>query len=300
MTETRTDAPDILCIGGALWDMLGHSPAPLAPGEDRPGRILRRPGGVALNLALALAAQGSRPALLSAVGRDAAGEELVALCRGAGVATHWLHRPEEMPTDQYLAIEAGGALVAAIADARTLETAGARILSPLADGRLGSATAPWRGPIVLDGNLSEPLLAQIAGSALFAAADLRIVPASLGKAGRLAALVGHPRATLYLNIAEAAALCGRPVAGAADAAAALVERGARRVLVTDGARPCADAAEDGLLIRLPPPVPVARVTGAGDRFAAAHLAAELKGQPREAALEAALAAAAAHVAGDAA
>ena len=47
----------------------------------------------------------------------------------------------------------------------------------------------------------------------------------------------------------------------------------------------------------PPAVTVARVTGAGDCFLAAHLAAELAGQPREAALRQAVQAAAAHVSG---
>jgi thiol-disulfide isomerase/thioredoxin len=37
------------------------------------------------------------------------------------------------------------------ADARSLEAAGEAILAPLADGRLGSAAAPWTGLVALDG-----------------------------------------------------------------------------------------------------------------------------------------------------
>ncbi|HRO14755.1 MAG TPA: kinase, partial [Paracoccus sp. (in: a-proteobacteria)] len=48
----------------------------------------------------------------------------------------------------------------------------------------------------------------------------------------------------------------------------------------------------------PPAVPIARVTGAGDCFLAAHLAAERGGAGREQALAAAVSAAAAHVAGE--
>ncbi|WP_237168747.1 PfkB family carbohydrate kinase, partial [Paracoccus shandongensis] len=71
-----------------------------------------------------------------------------------------------------------------------------------------------------------------------------------------------------------------------------------RVLVTDGPRPAAEAmAGAPTLTVAPPPVTVARVTGAGDCFLAAHLAAELAGQPREAALHRAAEAAAAHVSG---
>jgi sugar/nucleoside kinase (ribokinase family) len=45
----------------------------------------------------------------------------------------------------------------------------------------------------------------------------------------------------------------------------------------------------------PPPVRAARITGAGDTFMAAHIAAELAGAGREAALEAAARAAASYV-----
>ena len=46
--------PDVLCIGAVLWDVIGRSPAPMAPGADVPGRIRHLPGGVALNVAMDL------------------------------------------------------------------------------------------------------------------------------------------------------------------------------------------------------------------------------------------------------
>jgi sugar/nucleoside kinase (ribokinase family) len=49
---------------------------------------------------------------------------------------------------------------------------------------------------------------------------------------------------------------------------------------------------------MPPEVMVTRVTGAGDTFMAAHIAAEARGADRPAALDAALQAAALHIAGD--
>ncbi|PHQ71899.1 MAG: kinase, partial [Paracoccus sp.] len=85
---------------------------------------------------------------------------------------------------------------------------------------------------------------------------------------------------------------------AATAAEAVVARGAARVLVTDGPHPAAEAIANGPTLTLaPPPVAVARVTGAGDCFLAAHLAAGLSNQPREAALRQAVDASAAHVSG---
>ncbi len=280
--------PDILCIGSVLWDIIGRAHMHMAPGADVPGRITRRPGGVAMNIAMTLARFGLRPALLSAVGRDEEGEELVAVAQRMGLDCSHV----------YLAIENANGLVAAVADAYSLEAAGERILKPLGDGRLGSFDAPWAGPVALDGNLTEALLAQIAHSPLFALADLRVAPASPGKAERLLPLLRRPRTTLYLNLEEAGILCQDRFEDAPAAAAALIERGAHRVLVTDGPRAAACGAADGVLHQAPPPVLQTRVTGAGDTFMAAHWVAERRGAGREAALAAALQAAARHVSGE--
>ena len=87
-----TSRPDILCIGAMLWDVIGRAPRRMAPGADVPGRIRHLPGGVALNVAVALARWGLAPAVLSAVGRDPEGCALVAEAQRLGVLTGWLSR----------------------------------------------------------------------------------------------------------------------------------------------------------------------------------------------------------------
>ncbi|MEM9754613.1 MAG: PfkB family carbohydrate kinase, partial [Pseudomonadota bacterium] len=240
---------------------------------------------------------GLRPALLSVIGRDAEGTALAADCAEMGLMTEYMLADAELPTDQYMAIEAAGRLVAAIADARSLEQAGARILAPLRDGRLGTQADPWSGPLALDGNLTEALLAEIADNPVFAAADLRLAPASPGKVARLRPLIGHPRATLYVNCEEAGLLTGTKPDSAEAGAIALLAAGAARVLVTDGADAAVDASPDALHASHPPRVEAKRITGAGDTFMAAHIAAELRGEDRPKALSGALSAAAQYVAG---
>ncbi len=292
-------APDILCIGSVLWDIIGRSPAVLRLGSDVPGRITRLPGGVAMNIAMTLARFGLRPAVLTAIGRDPEGDELAAACARLGLDIAYAYRSEDLPTDRYMAVEGANGLIAAIADAHSLEAAGDKVLRPLADGRLGSAATPWAGPIALDGNLTEQLLAEIAVSPLFAAADLRVAPASPGKAERLRPLLAHPRATFYVNLEEANILSKAGASTATAAAEALLARGAARVLVTQGGKPAAEGqAGQGVIEGCPPSVLVTRVTGAGDTFMAAHIVAEREGQSRRAALDAALAAAAAYVSGE--
>jgi sugar/nucleoside kinase (ribokinase family) len=289
---------DILCIGSVLWDVIGRSPSTMRVGSDVPGRITRLPGGVALNIAMTLRRFGLSPALLSVVGQDAEGRDLVEQCAGMGLETGFLYRSDDLPTDRYMAVEGQNGLIAAIADAHSLEAAGAKILTPLRDGRLGSAQAPYSGPIALDGNLTVALLREIAGDPAFDRADLRVAPASPGKAKRLAPLLTHPGATLYVNLEEASILCHAKFTNASEAAKALLARGARRVLVTNGGGQAADGHADGVLTQTPPEVLVTRITGAGDTFMAAHIAAELRGADRAAALDAALDAAATYVSGD--
>ena len=294
-----TRAPDILCIGSVLWDIIGRSASVMRQGSDVPGRITRLPGGVALNIAMTLARFGLRPALLSSVGRDAEGNELCDACGALGLDTAFLYRSDDLPTDRYMAVEGANGLIAAIADAHSLEAAGDKILRPLLDGRLGDGDAPWAGPVALDGNLTRSLLERIATDDRFAKADLRVAPASPGKAERLLPFVAHGRGTVYVNLEEAGILCSTRFDDGRAAAEAMIAKGAARVLVTNGGGDAAEAtAGKPVLTAGPPPVLVTRVTGAGDTFMAAHIAAERSGADRAAALARALDAAATYVSGD--
>ena len=296
--EAGMNGFDILCVGSVLWDVIGRSASVMRQGSDVPGRITRLPGGVALNIAMTLARFDMRPALLSVVGRDPEGDELVAACARLGLEVAHLYRSEDLPTDRYMAVEGANGLIAAIADAHSLEQAGARILRPLLDGPLGSAERPFDGLIALDGNLTVGLLAEIARSRLFSRSDLRVAPASPGKELRLAPFLQARRGTLYVNLEEAGLLCQTAFTGSAAAAEGLLARGALRVVVTDGGNPATVGGAAGFVTQTPPPVLVTRVTGAGDTFMAAHIAAELGGREAEAALDDALRAAARYVSGE--
>lgn len=293
-----TKDSNILCIGSVLWDVIGRSPSHMAKGADVPGRIIRIPGGVALNIAMTLVRFGLTPALLSAVGRDAEGEELISECRHMGLITDYVYRSDDLPTDCYMAVEGANGLIAAIADAHSLEKAGAKILQALYDGRLGKADAPYSGLIALDGNLTERLLDDIAHDPAFQSADLRIAPASPGKAERLLPFLRSGRGTLYVNLEEAGILCHTRFSTSEEAGQALLSKGAARALVTNGGEATTDAHPDGLITLPPPEVLVTRVTGAGDTFMAAHIAAEFNDADRTSALAQALDAAAKFVSGD--
>lgn len=269
----------VLCIGAAHWDIIARAEGRVAFGNDLPGVVERRPGGVACNVALALARAGVEVELAATIGSDPAGEELAAALAEAGIVLR-LQRIAA-PTDRYIAIEDGsGALVAAIADTRALEAGAATLIDGL---------ATTDGPVVLDGNLPEAALATLP-----AFPDLRLVPASPAKAVHLLPLITRS-AGVYANLSEATALTGR--AGPESAAAELVQRGARFALVTAGAGAAVLARAGGTTSALPRPA-AGSVTGAGDVLVAGHIAAELRGLDDAAALDEALAAAAHHLTGD--
>ena len=287
----------IICIGSVLWDVIGRSGAAMRVGSDVPGRITRLPGGVAMNIAMTLRRFGMSPVLLTCIGRDAAGEELIHAAAKMGLSTEHVYRSDDLPTDQYMAVEGANGVIAAIADAHSLEASGKKILSPMFDGRLGSTDTPYNGKIALDGNLTEMLLTDIAANPAFVQADLRVAPASPGKAERLLPLLAMKNATLYVNLEEAGLLCHRSFEAAPQAAEALLGIGAAQVLVTDAGGGAARAGPDGLVTAKPPQVLVTRVTGAGDTFMAAHIAAELRGAAPGDALDQALETAANYVSG---
>jgi sugar/nucleoside kinase (ribokinase family) len=275
--------PHIICIGALHWDLIGRTEGAVPQGADLPGRVIRRPGGVAGNLALALARAGLAPGLLAAVGADEDGAALLARCAAAGVAVEHVQRVPAA-TGRYLAIEGADGLIAAVADTAAQDAAGPMILQPLPQD--------WSGMAVIDGNLSASTLA--AAAQRLAAAQRIFVPASPAKAARLRPVLAG--ATLYANRAEAEGLTGCAQPDAKAAATALIDAGARRAIVTDGAAPACDAGRDRPALTLRPGAAERpRVTGAGDAFTAAHIAATSRGAAPEVALRAALDAALSHI-----
>ena len=284
----------ILCIGSVLWDIIGKHPESQAIGFDKGGTITMLPGGVAMNIAMALRELKMPISLLTYLGEDPQGDALIDFANARGMETEHITRGSH-PTDRYMAVEAGGDLFAAIADAHSLEKSETDVIAPLIDGRVGDQKNPWTGMIVLDGNLTEHTLHFIADHPAFAHADIRLAPASPGKALRLRPFLSNSNASLYVNLIEANALLEKQHKSTDIAATALHKRGLARAVVTDGGNPCAVALNGISHTATPPSVMVKRVTGAGDSFMAAHIAAEQNGANPDAALSSACAHAAKYI-----
>ena len=279
---------DIICIGSVLWDVIGRSTNKMSLGSDKPGKIIKIPGGVALNLAMALQKNGFNSSLLSAIGADDDGDQLIEQIKLRGIDTEHIYRAKSFPTDKYIAVEGSNGLIGAIADTHTLERCEKYILNPLKNGKLYKLNEPWAGIIVLDGNLTENLLNKINSDPLFKNVDLRIAPASPGKAVRLRTCLNGNVRTVYMNLEEANLIVNQNFNESCSAAIALLNAGFKRAVVTNGGNKVTVAEKDSQITITPPNVDVVRVTGAGDVFMASHIQAELIGKQKETAINFAL------------
>lgn len=285
----------VLCVGAAHWDLIARSPVALAVGDDVPGRVMRRPGGVALNVALGLAAKGMVARLCAVVGSDADGAALIGHATAAGVDCATIVTVEGAATNRYLAIETeDGNLFAAVADMDLLEA------QPEAITDAAIRALPEAETLFLEANLPAAALEEIAREARQSGIEVVANPVSPAKAERLQTLLSHGvQPTLVLNLAEAQVLLNHPVSTAAEAAPALLGAGAGTALVTDGARQAALATPEGTAISTPPALEAtASVTGAGDALLAGYLAHPARRGDARAALDAALQAAAEHMRAD--
>lgn len=282
------DLRRILCIGAAHWDIIARADGTVAVGDDLPGRITRRPGGVALNVAVGLARLGCRASLAGVVGNDPDGVALIEEIRRVGVDCDQILQSEGA-TDNYVAIEDGnGSLVAAIADARLLD-AKASLLADRVIGKLEDVDT-----VFLDANLPTAEIARIVQQADLLDVEVVVNPVSPTKAHRLTGLFdGTLGPAVVCNLAEANVLTGRYDHCARDAAQALAQRGSAVALVTAGGEAVALATSEIVVVESPPAVPQgASVTGAGDALLAAFLAAPDRSTNPEDALRSAMQAAA--------
>ena len=272
----------VLVIGGANLDIRARSSAPLRAHTSNPGTTVRTYGGVGRNVAENLARLGTPTRMLLAVGDDAAGQEVLARTRFAGVKT--LRVPWDGPTGTYTALlDDDGSLVAGVADMAATDA----ILPEHVDGA-DVADAAW---LVLDGNLPVETLGHALRLADAARVPVVLDPVSAPKAARIAPYIGGVRVhTLTPTADELEALTGD--AAPASAAAALHSRGVEVVWLREGAHGSTLLRPDVAPVPVAlPAVDAVDVTGAGDAMLAAYVHALCRGaDPTRAAYEGAAAA----------
>ena len=267
--------PYVVVIGGANVDVKARSTGHAVSRTSNPGTAVLGAGGVGRNIAENLARLGTSTHLVTAVGTDALGDQLVESTRAAGVGVEHVARLD-VPTGCYTAVlDHDGELLVAIASMAATEAIGAAEVEAAADLISGAAL------VVLDGNLGTAALDAARG----VAGDVPLVldPVSVPKAERVRGHLdgNHPWHLLTPDYLELAALTGRPATyerQVVDACRHLHDRGVTWVWVREGERGSLLSGPDGPTHLPALPTRVVDVTGAGDAMLAAWCHAVLTGR----------------------
>ncbi|OQY35341.1 MAG: kinase [Spirochaetaceae bacterium 4572_59] len=279
-----------LLIGGANMDIQGFPQNQLISGDSNPGTVKVSCGGVARNIAENMARLGLDVKLLTVVGGDSHGTQLIEESEAAGINMNEILRLPGQSTSTYLSIlnEKGDMAVAVshmdIMDFFSLEYIRSK------ERLIKNASL-----IILDANLPAGIIQYIAETYR----DIRIFmdPVSAVKALRIKESLPFIH-MIKPNRMEAGYLTGLPVTNQEEleaAANALLEKGLKQVVISLG--------EEGVFFRsrnekllipnlLVNPEEIVNATGAGDAFMAGFAYAQIKEMPPHESLRFALAASA--------
>jgi len=226
-----SSAPFVAVIGAANMDIHGKPTRALRRHDSNPGTVHSSPGGVARNIAENLARLGADCRLISAVGNDQHGQQLLQQCRDAGIDTQHVQQIESAQTSTYLSVlDGSGDMHVAINDMAIIEQLGPELL------RSQESLLKQAALIILDANLGYDTLAWLADT--FARQTIFVDTVSTIKAQKIKPCLSAIH-TLKTSLIEAEALSGlraRTQKERRELAAWVHEQGVARLFVTLGER----------------------------------------------------------------
>jgi pseudouridine kinase len=224
-------AEHVLVIGATLLDTKGKPLAGLEPATSNPAEIRSSRGGTARNVAENLARLGADVVLVSAVGDDPTGRQLMIQTAEAGVNLDYVQMIAGRSTGSYIALlEPDGLLSVALDDVRVMEA--------ITPDYLNRHRSLFRDAsmIMFDGSLTEAAMKTVVRLATEYRIPLCADPASARLAYKLRPYLPH-LLLLVPNQVEEAELCEVGFAGynpttSLTLARRLVAAGVRTVVVT--------------------------------------------------------------------
>jgi pseudouridine kinase len=221
----------VVVIGGAGVDLIGRLEGNLIAGTSNPADIRTSFGGVARNVAENLSRLGQETILISAVGDDHNGKQLIKQAMEAGINTRYIVCTPDHPTGSYLGIvKPDGVLQFAVDDISATRTLTPEYIRSL------SGVFQEASLVVIDLNLEEDTLRTIFSQARKSRIPVCADPTSTSLAARLIPFLNRLQ-FLTANSSEACVLCeqvfeNNQPGDAIDAAKILVGQGVEIVLIT--------------------------------------------------------------------
>ena len=284
----------VVVIGAANIDIGGTPYKPLIPGDSNPGVIKMSYGGVGRNIAHNLALLGISVELITAIGDDTLGKEMLKKCESTGMDTSLSLIVPDASTSTYLFInDENGEMDLALSHVDIVKHITPEYVESLSDV-INSAAI-----VIADCNLTQETLLKLMD---ICTVPLYIDTVSVSHADKIK---GHLAGidTLKPNLLEAEYLTDMIIENEYDcleAAHALIEQGIRRVFISLGPNGMIAADKDHTLKADRYPAEVKCTTGAGDSAMAAIIWSSLKdgGEELEYPVKAANAAASATISVD--
>ncbi|ABR46927.1 PfkB domain protein [Alkaliphilus metalliredigens QYMF] len=257
--------PYVCVIGGANIDIQGKPIEKLIERTSNPGQVEMSVGGVGRNIAHNLSLLQIQTQLITALGKDAYGDQILIESRAGGVRVDHSLILEGESSGVYLALlDEAGEMNLALSQMDIFER-----LSPgfLEEKRHVLAHAKV---IVVDTNLTRNAIEYIIGVAEREGIPLFLDTVSIAKAEKVKDLVGCFH-TIKPNVMELEMLTGHQIENDADlkkGAEALLAKGVQEVVISLGNKGAFyhDGENYGQLSS--PEIPVVSTTGAGDAFVA--------------------------------
>ena len=259
---------DVIVIGGANMDVKAKSSAANKLGTSNPGIVNVTAGGVGRNIAHNLARLGVSVALISVVGDDAQGAQLIHTTRKAGVDVSWVSKIGPATGSYVAMLDCDGELLTAVNDMRAVDLVTPSMIAAHAE------VIEQARFVVADCNLPIETLKVLAQ---MVADRLVVEPVSVPKSRKLKMLLqSSPVFLATPNLDQLEELCGSRSID--EVAAQLHKMGLRNAVMHAGAEG-AFVSGDGVGDHVPPqPVgSIVDVTGAGDAAVAGLVFGLLQG-----------------------
>ncbi len=263
MKDNKSNDRYVAVIGGSNIDIGGTPHKPLIPADSNPGKITISYGGVGRNIAHNLAKLGVPVKLISVIGGDVLGSDMLSHCDSIGIDVSNVLRIPELTSSMYLYINnTRGDMEMAIDQMD--------IASRITPEYLDSVRSVIQGAaaVVADTNISAEAFMHVK---FLCRSPLYADPVSTVLAARIRQNLDGID-TLKPNRLEAEFLTGMTIRTEADyraAATALLDMGVRRVFISIGSEGMLAADKNNMYIVGNCPAEVVCTTGAGDSAMAA-------------------------------
>lgn len=257
----------VLVVGGAGIDYKGRPEEKFHLDTMNPGKLTFGFSGVARNIAESLARLEVEVVLLTALGNDSAGDEVLKHCQQSGIRMDYVLRPPEERTGGYITVlGSDGEMIVAISDFHIMEHIDETYLDHHDDVFAGARM------LVIDLNLPPTSLAHVIKLGKKHNIPIVADPTSPARAAALRPYLKD----LYMimpNAAETTSLCGLEIPAfdlesAVDAAKRLVTLGTNIAIVTLGENGLAYAEGSGTGHIPARHTHIVDSTGAGDALSA--------------------------------